>query len=45
MSTHKYIDKICIAVLVLALLLTAVFMSGEKLGIQVIQNEDSETSS
>ena len=45
MSTHKYIDKICIAVLVLALLLTAVFMNGEKLGIQVIQNEDSETSS
>ena len=45
MSTHRKIDKICIAVLVLTLLLTAVFMNGKKLGIQVVSNEDSESYS
>ncbi|WP_325200067.1 CotH kinase family protein [Oscillibacter sp.] len=34
MSTHKYIDKICAAALVLCLLLTAAFMRGEALGIR-----------
>lgn len=33
MSTHKYIDKICCAVLVFSLILTVAFMNGEKLGI------------
>ena len=36
MSTHKYIDIICVAVLLLTLLLTAVFMNGERFGIRVI---------
>lgn len=34
MSTHKYIDKLCAAALALCLLLTAVFMNGEALGLQ-----------
>ena len=34
MSTHKYIDKLCAAALVLCLLLTAAFMNGEALGIR-----------
>ena len=34
MSTHKHIDKICLVAAVLALVLCAVFMSGEALGIQ-----------
>lgn len=34
MSTHKYVDKLCAAALVLCLLLTFGFMNGEALGIQ-----------
>ncbi len=34
MSTHKYIDRICAAALVLCLLLTAGFMNGEALGVR-----------
>ena len=34
MSTHKYIDKLCAAALVLCLLLTAAFMNGEALGVR-----------
>ncbi len=45
MSTHRNIDKICLAVLVLTLILTVVFMNGEKLGIRVITSEDSESGS
>ena len=45
MSTHRNIDRICIVVLVLTLLLTVVFMNGERLGIQVIANEDAESYS
>lgn len=33
MSTHKYIDKVCCAVLIFSLILTVAFMNGEKLGI------------
>ena len=33
MSTHKHIDKICCVAIVLALILTVVFMNGESLGI------------
>ena len=43
MSTHKNIDRICILVLVLTLLLTVAFMFGEKLGIQVVADEDAES--
>ncbi len=42
MSTHRNIDRICIVVVVLTLLLTIAFMNGEKLGIQVITDEDAE---
>ena len=34
MSTHKAIDRLCAAALVLALLLTALLMNGEALGLQ-----------
>ena len=33
MSTHKHIDKICCVAIVLALILTVVFMNGESPGI------------
>ena len=33
MSTHKHIDRICVAVTVLALLITVLFMNGEALGL------------
>ena len=36
MSTHKHIDKICLVAAVLALVLCAVFMNGEALGIQAV---------
>lgn len=34
MSTHKYMDRICVVAVVLSLLLTVVCMNGEALGIQ-----------
>lgn len=34
MSTHKHIDRICCAALLLALVLTALFVNGESLGLQ-----------
>ena len=34
MSTHKYIDRICLAAVLLTLVLTMVFLNGENLGIQ-----------
>ncbi|MBQ7293439.1 MAG: CotH kinase family protein [Clostridia bacterium] len=39
MSTHKHIDKICIFVILLGLILGAVFMGGEWLGIEVKARE------
>ena len=42
MSTHKRIDLICVAVTVLAIILTVLFMNGERLGIQVITDPDSD---
>ncbi len=36
MSTHKWIDKICCVAIALALVLTVVFMHGERLGIQAV---------
>ena len=44
MSTHRYIDKICVAVLALTLLLTVAFMNGEKLGVEAVADEDAEYS-
>ena len=34
MSTHKSIDRVCVAAVVLSLLMTLLFMNGEALGIQ-----------
>lgn len=34
MSTHKHIDKICLAAAILAILISGVFLNGEALGIQ-----------
>ncbi|MBO5551977.1 MAG: carbohydrate-binding domain-containing protein [Lachnospiraceae bacterium] len=42
MSTHKYIDRICVAITICAVILTAVFMNGKALGIQAIVDEDAE---
>ncbi len=42
MSTHKHIDLICIAVTIVTLLITALFMNGEKLGIEKVIDEDLE---
>ena len=39
MSTHKHINKICVATVILALLLTLIFMNGNALGIQAVSNE------
>ncbi len=45
MSTHKNIDRVCVAVILLALIVTVLFMNGEALGIQVILDEDVEAHS
>ena len=42
MSTKKYFDKICIAVTVLAVVITILFMNGERLGIKKVVDEDAE---
>ena len=33
MSTHRYIDRVCIIITIIAVLVTALFMNGERLGI------------
>lgn len=45
MSTHKYFDKICVAVIVFALVVTFLFMNGEVFGIEIIIDEDAEVHS
>ena len=45
MSTHKSFDKICVVVILLAIVLTVLFMNGEAFGIQLIVDEDSQTHS
>lgn len=42
MSTNKKIDIICVVVLILAIILTVLFMNGEKLGLTVVVDEDAE---
>ncbi|MBP9988399.1 MAG: carbohydrate-binding domain-containing protein, partial [Ruminococcus sp.] len=44
MSTSKYVDKICIAAISLTLVITILFMFGEKLGIAVIHREEDENT-
>lgn len=36
MSTHKHFDKICAVIVVLSLIVTVIFMNGEKLGITAV---------
>ena len=43
MSTHKYIDRICVIITICALILTAVFMNGKAIGMQAIVDEDAES--
>ena len=45
MSTHRQIDRICVAVLVCMLLITVLFMHGESLGLTPLVDGDAETSS
>ncbi len=44
MSTHKYFDWICVAVLVFTLALTILFMNGSRLGIETVVDEDAENA-
>ena len=44
MSTHKYIDLICVAVLVCTVLITALFMNGSRFGIETVTDGDAEGS-
>lgn len=37
MSTHKWIDAVCVAVIILALLVTVLFMNGASLGLEAAQ--------
>ena len=42
MSTHRYVDAICVIVTILTLALTFLFINGEAFGLQVIVDEDAE---
>ena len=44
MSTHRHIDRICVAILLCTILLTVLFLNGEKLGIRVITDQDAKGS-
>ena len=43
MSTHKYIERICVAVMICAVIVTLLFMNGAKLGLTAIVDEDAES--
>ena len=45
MSTYKGLDRICVIVTVLSLIVTILFMNGEKLGITLVTDADSEAHS
>ncbi len=45
MSTHRNIDRICLAVIAAALVITVLFMNGENLGITVLHDGDTEANS
>ena len=44
MSTHKHIDRICVAVLVCTVLITVLFMNGSRLGIETVKDGDAAGS-
>lgn len=37
MSTHKFMDKVCVAALVLSLIITILFMNGSALGVKAVE--------
>ena len=43
MSTHKHIDLICIVAIVLTLALTILFLNGQRLGLQPVNNDDADS--
>ncbi len=43
MTANKNIDKICVAVMLVALIITALFMAGTKLGIEPVVDMDAES--
>ncbi len=45
MSTSRYFDNICITVIVVALVITVLFMNGESLGLTRVIDEDAEINS
>ena len=45
MSTHKSFDLVCVAVLILTLAITVLFLNGSALGIETIIDEDAEQNS
>jgi len=45
MSSHKYFDRICAVIILIALVITVLFMNGEALGIQKIVDADAERNS
>ena len=42
MSTSRWIDRICVIVITLSLIMTVLFMNGEKLGIELVSDTDAE---
>lgn len=44
MSTNKHFPAVCALVFVLALIVTVLFVNGERLGIRIIRDEDAEES-
>ena len=45
MSAHKNLDRICVVIVAISLILTVLFMNGESLGITKIVDEDAEQNS
>ena len=43
MSTHPNFDRICVAVILCAMILTVLFMNGEKFGIQTVSAQAAQT--
>ena len=45
MSTHPHFDRICVVVLVVALIVTVLYLNGEALGIRKVVDSDAEAHS
>ncbi|HAG68816.1 MAG TPA: hypothetical protein DCL38_02450 [Lachnospiraceae bacterium] len=45
MSTNKNIEKICLIIMAVVIVITIVFMNGKKLGMTAVVDEDSEANS